>query len=199
MEYNEIFLELIKETINQQVLEDFSEKIKNQYVEEVIREVVLEFSNDLVKDQSDTKTKNEIYNDLLNECIKEVVSEQYSEVFSEKDRRKQVFLSDLSEKIYFDLFESLLIEVPSIAKQVYDDSHQIYSDKSELLENIGLDFPSENSISDISGLIFKKVQVPESVFIQVISEYYSKIPISERRVTAEIEKLEDDTSEIEAY
>ena len=176
---------------------EIAEKIKNAYIETIISEVAVECSDDLIRSQEEKKAADGLYNEMISRLIKEIAEEQYSEARKREEDKKSAELHDLSEMIYEDLFSSILLDLPRLAKEVTDDSHQIYSDRSELLENVGLEFAAESVYDDFSGFCFRKITLPESVLMNVIEEYYPKIPGPELNVTASTEKLEEVVRDIE--
>ena len=177
---------------------DIAEKIRNDYIEIIIKELTIDFSERLTKEKSKKAIADDIYNQLILDLLKETVTEHYSNASFEAKKKKDSENNDLSEKILEGLLDSLCIDLPEICVEANTEYCDMYTDKGELLENMGLQFPSNSVFNDLSSLEFKRISAPDSVFFDLIEEYYPKIPIQETNVTADIDKLEEITSEIEA-
>jgi hypothetical protein len=211
--YNDLFNDIIqimlqqeieKATVDAQELEnryqkakldkqnqEIAEKIRNDCIEALINEVTVELSNDIMQQQSKKNVSNAIYYDLLNELIQETVSETYNDLALLKESKKNQYLNNLSEQIYNSLLDMLSIDLSILGKDLLNDPEQLFSDRNDIFENLGLEFGDESVYSGISGVEFKRINIPEAALIQVIDEYYPKIPVQELSVTLEEEKLEE--------
>lgn len=221
MIYNDLFNDLV-EIMTEQTLSDIStqnreadkkmleirrakenaeiaEKIKNDYIEEFLRSLVPETAKTTYINEQNSKIADQLYLELFNSLIHQTASDELKGAKKAESDKKESLKNDLSSLILDSLIDSLIPEFTELAKETFEEEHNIYQDGSELVENIGFEIGDHSIFNDFSGLVFKKIPLPASVINKVVEDYYPRIPQQERNVTAEEEKLEKDTSQVEAY
>jgi hypothetical protein len=195
-----IYSDLLKQLIQETVFEHIAELIRTDYIEIIIKELTVQASTEFLTTSYDSKIADALYQELLAQLIKETISSQHSELLSQRENKKQAFLNDLAERIYNDLFSSIIPDIQEVANSEFENDHHLYFDKEEMVENMGLEFVREEStFSEISSLRFKTIPAPASVFPKIIEEYYPKIPQPELNVTADQEKLDREIQKVEAH
>lgn len=176
-----------------------AEEIRNSYIDQEIQVTLNSISNDIQIQKNLKNSSETLYAQLITELLTEVASETYSQSKSQIEAKRQKKNEDLSEKIFYDLLDSLMPELKIIAQETFEYEIQLYSDRSELLENVGFGFLSQESWGDFSDVFFKKINAPDSVFPKIVEEYFPKIPEEELCVTADQEYLEEETSKFQAH
>ena len=175
-----------------------AERIANQYIEEEVAKAVQDLGCDLRSQQNDKKASEQLYEALMLKMIQEVAQESLDDSRARRDQAKAKTRDDLAGRILEALLDELVPDVQDLCQSAFDYELQLYSDRSELLENVGLGFVNEDNWEDFSGFVFKKIDAPDMVTGKLIEEYFPKIPDEELCVTADEEYLEQETSKIEA-
>ncbi|OMJ66739.1 hypothetical protein SteCoe_36316 [Stentor coeruleus] len=178
---------------------EIAERIKNDYLEEILKSLIPEIAKTTYINEQNTKITEQLYLELLNSLINQNALDELNAIKKAESDKKSAFKNDLSSLILNSLIDSLIPEFTELAKETFEEEHKIYQDGSELVENIGFEIGDHSIFNDFSGLIFQKIPLPESVINKVVEDYYPRIPQQEKNVTAEEEKLEQDTNQVEAY
>ena len=176
-----------------------AEQIRNSLIDQEIQLTLKSLSDDLQHQKDLKNSSDSLYTQLLNQLLTDLVTETYLESKSQIDQKKHKNLENLSEKIFFDLVDQLLPDLKLLAQETFDYEVQLYSDRSELLENVGLEFLTHSEGGDFSGFEFKKINAPDSVFPKIVEEYFPKIPDEEKCVTADQEVLEEEIEKLQAH
>lgn len=177
---------------------EIAEKIKISYIEELINSISLEISAEFAKSQTDKNLAEYIYSAYLDSLVKEIAENEYSEEFAKRQSKNAAETADISEKIYASLLDSLMLDLSGFCQESVEEYQQIFTNRSELLENFGIDFASNEVLHDFSGLIFKRISLSGNVLLSAIEEYYEKVPKPEKNISADMERLEQDTDAVEA-
>jgi hypothetical protein len=173
-----------------------AERIMTSYIEEEVKKAVDEIGQGVKDQQVAKKSSEQLYESLILQLLTETASEVLNDQKSQKAALKSKALNDLSEQIFASLVLELDPDIQEICQSAFDYELQLYSDRSELIENVGLGFLKDDW--EDSSFSFKKINTPELVTDKLVQEYFPKIPDEERCVTADEEVLDSETRELEA-
>lgn len=196
--------------------EKLAEKLLQAEIEALIMKDITEIAEKELQESLKNKANQakdalaiKLTEDLLSEFlstvnIKDLCQSEYSNLKSEAEYHKKMakeqneyISSTISKEIESSLLELIcLSEITVIAKEALremrkeqDEENKIYIIRSPLMEEIGLDFASADSFSNISDMRWAPMKLPEELINDVMNEYLSLCPDISNSIMPDIEEL----------
>ena len=186
---------------------DINEVILNQFlIEELIKIIEKEviFTKQSISDTLADELSEKLLSDYFASNIFDLVNLEYQDFQAQKDYEEKLAKEkkhDLEQKILKEaqifLFEKwqneilqeIVKETIEELKKQKDDENKMYSIKSPLMEEIGLDFACMENFVDLSEMKWVPLNLPEELIVDILNEYYSISPDINHTILPNIENL----------